>query len=130
MGLLQRRGSSECGRSHGDGFLDRLERDRQLEPRFRYRVVLVGGGEVALGRGSAGRIVWVTNDSGYARALVARINAVAGRECSRVEAWNRADNAAQSRWICVTGPAGGAWATSAAGSPRTAGSKANGSWKS
>ena len=104
MGLSQRGGLSGRGRSHGGAFFGRLERDRpcRLEQRFRYRVVLVGEApEVALRRGNAARIVWVTNEQEYARTLVARINALAGRECTRVERWNCADNAAQSRWICM-----------------------------
>ena len=64
--------------------------------------------EVALRRGNAARVVWVTNESGYALKLVARINALAGRECTRVERWNCADNAAQSRWVRVEAAAGGA----------------------
>ena len=64
--------------------------------------------EVALRRGNTARIVWVTNDSEYARKLVARISALAGRECTRLERWNCADNAAQSRWVRMNAAADGA----------------------
>jgi hypothetical protein len=76
-------------------------------PRFRYRVVLVArdersaaeDAELRRRRGDSQVVVWVTNDLAYARALVTRINA----QCRLVEAgvqeWNRANIAAQSRWI-------------------------------
>jgi hypothetical protein len=100
MGQLRHRESGE----------DSLGFDRpsaQPAPRFRYRVVLIARDEPSAAedaelrrrRGDSLMVAWVTNDLAYARALAARVNA----QCRCVEAgvqeWNRANIAAQSRWI-------------------------------
>ena len=86
----------------------------RLAPRFRYRVVLSAeeqGDSAATGadlgrlfaesrlRGLGPHVAWVTNDLVYARWLSARLNWLAGQERASVEAWNRAENPGQSRWI-------------------------------
>jgi hypothetical protein len=84
-----------------------VERSAPPAPRFRYRVVLgakaawngEASAEPGRRRGESLVVVWVTNDLAYARELAARINAHSQRLQACVQAWNRADAAAQSRWV-------------------------------